>query len=463
MAAQPSSSSSSSSSSNPITTTSTTATPSTAPVQVIDLDEIVRLVHNFTTSSNDNPPFGCFPSAIDDNFNHNDTSITVLVLHKGKAEAEILTLNRHQLRHYVEDATRSDDRLLQRCYRQWRHHHEGKATTYGDNTDANDHEDEETNTATTTDHSYQLLLRAQDIRVLNTPPSHTTEPFIAVRHLCVLFRMEPFRAIILRDRMIILQMKDMAADLQILLQEFSHTCSADFEAKFSTLSQKVAFEFLCLSLLLDCVVKQATRIRQELDPKITATISKVDRSPTAALSKELEDLRTYKLIASRLVGNLDRIEAAFNDVLEDEDELLFMQLSRFVNHPKVFWDHKEGKTRSLCEEAIAFFGFYLLDISELAASLNLALQSIEATESQLTLQLETSRNFSLIMFSLASLIATVLGMGSFIGALFGMNLRNTHEASTYTFNTVTYGSVASMIAIGFILVYWLFKSGLFIV
>jgi len=277
--------------------------------------------------------------------------------------------------------------------------------------------------------------------------------------------MEPYRVIILPDRMIVLQMPNMDQHLSMLTQQFSQTCTPTFQAQFVALGQKVAFEFLCLSLLLDCVVKSATEQRERLiHAKLKLILSNVHHSLTAAVSRELEDLRLYKLETSRLKSSLHRITDTIHDVLNDADELLFMQLCRFVSHPEVLWSHKQTNTvETLCTQAVAFFGFYLLDLNELTTSLNLALQNIESAESQLTLQLETSRNISLVMFSLASLLATILGMGSFVGALFGMNLRNTHEASTYTFQTVTFGTVGYMIVIGASLFYWLFKVVLFIV
>ena len=129
--------------------------------------------------------------------------------------------------------------------------------------------------------------------------------------------------------------------LGLLLDEYNNTFTAEFQAKLSFLDRSIAFEFQALTWLMDCLVKRATAERDRLDPKINETLQKLNNSHAISVRKELEDLRAHKTAASRLESSLERVTGALNDVLEDDNELIYMQLNRFVEEPTTFWRFAE--------------------------------------------------------------------------------------------------------------------------
>jgi len=310
--------------------------------------------------------------------------------------------------------------------------------------------------------AYQLPLKSQDIHTLDVV-ALDTEPFIAIRRLCLVFRIDPYRAIILRDRMLLLMAPAMDGDFELLQQQYQAMCSDDTASNLANLYKSTAFEFKALSLLMDCVVKRATHHQDALEPKIEGVVRNLaNKSQSGSFTKELDTLREYKTDVAILESMLERVTAALNDVLNDDSELTFMQLSRFVDQPQLFWKAAETHDRSLCEESQAALEFFQYDINSVVASLDLLKAKIENAERLLMLKLDISRNKLLTFHTFLGLGTVVFAIGSYIGSMFGMNLNNEYETSHAAFMIVTFGTVGGMLVLLFLLMLLLYYVGVFI-
>jgi hypothetical protein len=267
--------------------------------------------------------------------------------------------------------------------------------------------------------SDQLPLQARDLRSLDTANVLTSEPFIAVRRFAIVFRIDPYRAIILRNQCILVLVTGMDSELEAIeaalplgsdttteippletaearrasqqqqdsagapQEEAQKRTTADGKARpddkprtsqsaglsvagvmglagfgpagwtaAPTVSPKpkvpkskikatfiepgVPFEFQALSLLLDATVKRIADQKASLEPEVKAVLKELRTARGHWVTVQLERLRILKNDASILLSALERLDNALDDVLEDETELKFMQLTRLVESPSKF-------------------------------------------------------------------------------------------------------------------------------
>lgn len=271
--------------------------------------------------------------------------------------------------------------------------------------------------------SDQLPLQARDLRSLDTANVHTSEPFIAVRRFAIVFRIDPYRAIILRNQCILVLVMGMDSELEAIeaalplgsdittgkppleaaearraSQQQQDSAGAPQEeakksppllpvnstaagksrpddkprpsqpaglsvagvmglagfglagktaaptaspkpkskAKATFIEPGVPFEFQALSLLFDATVSRIATQKADLEPKVKAVLKELRTARGHWVTVQLEQLRILKNDASILLSTLERLESALDDVLEDDTELKFMQLSRLVESPSKF-------------------------------------------------------------------------------------------------------------------------------
>lgn len=275
--------------------------------------------------------------------------------------------------------------------------------------------------------SDQLPLQARDLRSLDTANVHTSEPFIAVRRFAIVFRIDPYRAIILRNQCILVLIMGMDSELEAIeaalplgsditmdkppsleaaearraSQQQEDSAGAPqkeaekprtslpvnstvagksrpdnkprpsqpaglsvagvmglagfgpaektaaptaspkpdvpkSKAKATFVEPGVPFEFQALSLLFDATVSRIAKQKTDLEPKVKAVLKELRTARGRWVTVQLERLRILKNDASILLSALERLENALDDVLEDDTELKFMQLSRLVESPSKF-------------------------------------------------------------------------------------------------------------------------------
>ncbi len=88
------------------------------------------------------------------------------------------------------------------------------------------------------------------------------------------------------------------------------------------------------------------------------------------------------------------------------------------------------------------FESYLSEYSALESKLNILKQKLKSAEEGVILRLDTSRNQLLIADTCISVCSLCIGTGSFVGSIFGMNLKNHHESRPHFFAHVTWMTVS---------------------
>eukprot|EP00045_Choanoeca_perplexa_P004338 m.37576 g.37576 ORF g.37576 m.37576 type:complete len:424 (+) comp12519_c0_seq1:91-1362(+) len=300
---------------------------------------------------------------------------------------------------------------------------------------------------------HPLSISSRDLRQLDLHASKTSEPFVAVRFGVILLKLELYRALILRDRMYLLVELGADGELDSVLSNLS-----------SLTTGKLPFEFLCLDLLLGAVVDhnrhQLTTRQTKID---LATKVLEDKSSSRSTSGELDRLREIKVELGAQLQSLQRLDNALDDVIDDENELTFMQLTRYHDSPDEFFDAmlEPSIPRHLFEGTEAQIEDHLQEVSEIVAQLEIQQQRINTWESTITFALDERRNQLLAISTMLNIATSLFAAGGLVAGLFGMNLTNGNEGSEAWFNGVV-AAVMAVILVGFVTsTYAMLKAGLF--
>lgn len=382
-------------------------------------------------------------------------------------------------------------------------------------------------------------LHPRDMRRLVTPFSSSNEPLLMVRRHVMLLNFDPLRAIVLRDRLLVI-VPDGADSILIDLErrvrggiiemenqvfgkerppkssatstERKSTSSSelinsdgtyqlgDGDKKDSTLSEKtdvissdddiVAEENLLIDVksrrgacasasfvvssdeweelqkmnwdnmpfelqLVDAVLQTVTAMlmidARQVHHRSTVAMSEL-RGDAPGQKRggpgehAQERLRLHKDEVKMMESRVQGFVRAMNDVLDDDEDMTLMNLSRLLAHPERFLQpvpeeilHEESDEPELILEV------YLQQALSIVNELDLLKGQIITTEEQISMQLDAIRNRLLFINTLLSVASLCVAIGSFVGSIFGMNLTNHIEDHPTAFTRVTVGIVVAMI------------------
>jgi len=360
-------------------------------------------------------------------------------------------------------------------------------------------------------------LHPRDMRRLVTPFSSSNEPQLMVRRHVMLLNFDPLRAIVLRDRLLVI-VPDGADSILIDLERRvrggitemenqvfgkertpkssvastmkKSRSSADFEAndgstqvdnddkKDSTFSDKtdivssdddniVEDEWEELQKMnwdnMPFELQSVDAVLQTVTAMLVVDARKVHHRSTVAMSElrgdapgqkrrsgpgehAQERLRLHKDEVKMMESRVQGFVRAMNEVLDDDEDMTLMNLSRLLTHPERFLQpvpeeilHEESDEPELILEV------YLQQALSIVNELDLLKGQIITTEEQISMQLDAIRNRLLFINTLLSVASLCVAIGSFVGSIFGMNLTNHIEDHPTAFTRVTVGTVVGMI------------------
>ena len=113
------------------------------------------------------------------------------------------------------------------------------------------------------------------------------------------------------------------------------------------------------------------------------------------------------------------------------------------------------------EEMELLLESYLMDYNYLESKLEYLKNQIVSSEALVLLRLDTSRNQLLIAETILSVITCCLAFGSFVGAIYGMNLKNHFEENPHLFGVVTTSTILFMIFLCVSVLIYFKVSGIF--
>mmetsp|Transcript_12972 Transcript_12972/g.28172 ORF Transcript_12972/g.28172 Transcript_12972/m.28172 type:complete len:385 (+) Transcript_12972:584-1738(+) len=369
------------------------------------------------------------------------------------------------------------------------------------------------------------------MRRLVTPFSSTNEPQLMVRRHVMLLNFDPLRAIVLKDRLLVLvpdgadsilinlerrvrggivEMENqvfgtgngsshdtLAVGAQSIKRNKSHEQFAKLNSKSlrgeedsnsqqeSTMSshtedttattehtndewediQKMdwshmPYELQCVDAVLQTViamlVDDAKRVQERSLHAMSDLGGKGGGSGHGLGEHAQERLKLHKDEVKSMEGRVQGFVRAMNEVLDDDEDMTLMNLSRLLTHPERFLQpvskeilHEESDEPELILEA------FLQQALSIVNELDLLKGQIMTTEEQINMTLDAIRNRLLYINTLLSVASLCVAVGSFVGSIFGMNMTNHLEEDATAFVRVTVGVIAGMVCMWGILS-WVF-------
>ena len=165
---------------------------------------------------------------------------------------------------------------------------------------------------------------------------------------------------------------------------------------------------------------------------------------------------------SVLTGRTEGIERAMEEVLEEDEDLALMNLTKLITQPDKFIQpvsktvlEEEGDEPELIIEA------YSQQSQSTLNGLRLLRSQVQSTEELVMMQLDRNRNRLLAYNTLLSLASACLAAASLVGSFFGMNVNNGIEQEPNAFPQVVWGTMGGALVIGIFMAWKMSKAGVF--
>ncbi|EQC36159.1 hypothetical protein SDRG_06274 [Saprolegnia diclina VS20] len=269
-------------------------------------------------------------------------------------------------------------------------------------------------------------IHMRDIRKLDNAFAIASKPSITVRRGAILVNADPIRAIIMQNNCV------------IFLQEGAEGVIPLLESNFKEFdSQDHPFEFTALESLLLTICTILEKDSARVLPQAQAAIDKM--SQDATLAGELETLRSMKNTLDELNSRVTGTRKAFVDILENEEDLRMMHLTKLHDDPALVYDLFSFDS----EELESLLEVYLEDIYDTQTRVALMLENMLNTKNIAMLKLDAKRNYLMTLNLTLTLWTTLITVPTFVVGAFGMNLNSSLQEVDYLFYIV------SGLAIGF--------------
>lgn len=361
------------------------------------------------------------------------------------------------------------------------------------------------------------FLHPRDMRKLVTPFSASNEPELIVRRHAMLLNFDPLRAIILRDRAIVLvpdgadsllvqlenrirgeanaTFNDNQASISInndsspSLNKLDSNCRSDsgnqdetetldieeedddddfkdslIDKEWAELDAKewidLPFELQCVDAVLSSVSAILADDVLDLQLGANSIISDLVRADSDVGDFAQETLRTMKNSVHEMTSRVKGFNRAIDTLLEDYEDMALMNLSRLLTHPERFVQpvppavlEEESDEPELILEAHIQRGHTLIN------ALALVEGQISSTEDFAVRKSDTIRNRLLFINMVISILSLSVTAGSFVGALFGMNVTNFYEDSANAFRIIVFTTMGGIVFFVAVVLFVLRKMG----
>lgn len=370
-------------------------------------------------------------------------------------------------------------------------------------------------------------LHPRDMRRLVTPFSSSNEPQLIVRRHAMLLNFDPLRAIVSKDRLLVL-VPDGADSILIALEgrvrggiaEMTNQVfgnMSDHDSPPSMLSHKsseglrtnnrssdrlvetdtvttdgedneygiyewediqkmdwqdLPFELQSVDAILQTVTSMLMEDVKKVHGRAEHAMGELrGDSPNKSGGRGLteyaqERLRLHKDEVNLMDRRVQGFVRAINQVLDEDEDMTLMNLSRLLTHPERF---VQPVSREVLEEESdepeLILETYLQQALSIVNTLDLLKGQIMTTHEQISMTLDALRNRLLFINTLLSVASLCVTLGSYIGAIFGMNIanpimemKNADGSLDYSyFKMVTWWTSAAIFTLWVILSYTFYK------
>jgi len=223
---------------------------------------------------------------------------------------------------------------------------------------------------------------------------------------------------------------------------------------------ELPFELQSVDAVLASVVKMLIDDTSNLRDRILTVMEQLRSSSTSGDHTQ-EGLRLLKDEVKEMEARVQGFVRAMNQILDDEEDMALMNLSRIISNPERFIQPvpQEVLNEESDEPELILEAYLQQSLSEVNA-LELLKGKILNTEALVSLQLDTTRNRLLYINTVVSAVSVVVATASLVGSIFGMNLINHLEDDEHAFLKVLIGTIVGMIGLFTAFIFLISGSGL---
>ena len=347
-------------------------------------------------------------------------------------------------------------------------------------------------------------LHPRDMRRLVTPFSATNVPAIIVRRHVMLLNFDPLRAIVLRDRLLIIVPDGADSILNTLerrlrggLDEVENevfgvddneegedytsnqisvdqlpsgttggphdskkeqdnydilnktTDNDDLDNEWKDINDRnwieMAFELQAVDAVLSMVAMMLADEATQLQRKVKDAMDSLrgtTRRKSAPGEYDQEKLRILKDEVGEMQSRVQGFVRAMNLVLDEDEDMALMNLSRLLTHRERFIQPVSQEIlEEESDEPELILEAYLQQSQFTVNMLELLKGNIDSTEELVTMVLDTVRNRLLFINSLIGIASLCVAIGSLVGSIFGMNVTNGLEEEEHLFPKIVLGTI----------------------
>ena len=249
-------------------------------------------------------------------------------------------------------------------------------------------------------------LSSPDIRKLDDSLLSESEPLIASRQNVILVNMDILKAIILRDRCLLLLPLGADEVLEVVMEWLQS------EKEALPHETDLEFEFLALETIMESVIRKLDKDFKALSKEVQTNLKCLRDASSAT---ELDRLRNLKSEVAQFDSRIIGIQSALNRVLDDDQDLCLMHITKFWREPELFQDLERFEH----DDAEVLLETYLQDVNRLVRQVRLLRKETENTEQMLEFRLSTSLNRLFATMMIITLLTIAFSEITFIGGTFG--------------------------------------------
>ena len=284
-----------------------------------------------------------------------------------------------------------------------------------------------------TSHRHIREIQYHDLRHLEHQFNPHEEPTVLLRRHAVLMSLNPLRAVITADKLVLI-VPNGADSLLYLLHEHMHAIVEDDDV-FGT-GNTSSFEIRAYKAMLATVTSLHTQEYISCNSKVERILSKF-RNLNSITVEFQEHLRMLKNTVSSQLVKTNAYQRLFKDLVDNDDDVALMNLSLLKEKPNLYIKPLQPEICNAHEELSILIESYMMDYNTLESKLQFLKAQITNAEELMSFRLDTARNELLIVdMSLAIVMCTLAG-GTYVSALFGMNLTTGVEHDDWWFLSVS--------------------------
>jgi hypothetical protein len=254
-------------------------------------------------------------------------------------------------------------------------------------------------------------IQFHDLRHLENQFHTHEEPTVIVRRHAVLVSLNPLRAIVTADRLILI-VPDGADALLYMLHDYMHGIVEDNDTSYAN-SGNLTTELRAYKAMFSTIIA----IHQQ---EYTNVCSKVDRAlnkfqTLKTITVELQEtIRILKNTVSSQAIKVNAYQRLLRDLIDSPEDLALMNLSLLKENPALYRKPLSPDILNARDDIVELLESYLMDYNTLGTKIDFLRAQIQNTEELVSFRLDTYRNDLLVVDITLACLMVAVGVGSFV-------------------------------------------------